>query len=82
MNWLDLAVVLVLAGFVLAAYSAGLIREVITLLAAIFGVIVAGLLYERLARDVLVFIDDADAAEALSFLVLFGSDYLFGQIVA
>lgn len=82
MNWLDVAIVLVIVAFVLAAYSAGLIREAITLLAAVVGVVVAGALYRRLAEDALVFIDDTDAAEAVSFLVLFGAVYLFGQIIA
>lgn len=82
MNWLDIAIVGVILVSVLTAYSAGLIREVITLFAVIFGVIIAGALYGKLARDVLVFIDNRDAAQAISFLVLFGSVYLFGQIMA
>jgi membrane protein required for colicin V production len=82
MNWLDIVVILVIAGFTLAAYSAGLIRELITFAAVLAGVVVAGLLYERLAKDVLVFIDDEDAAEAVAFLALFGSVYLLGQIGA
>jgi len=82
MNWLDIVVILVIAGMTLAAYSSGLIREVITLVAVIAGIIIAGALYERLAQDVLVFIDDEDAAEAIAFLSLFGGVYLMGQIGA
>jgi membrane protein required for colicin V production len=82
MNWLDVVVILLVAGFTIAAYSAGLIRETITLVAVIAGIIIAGLLYQRLASDVLVFIDDEDAAEAVSFLALFGGVYLMGQIGA
>jgi hypothetical protein len=80
MNWLDIAIVVVVAGFVFAAYSSGLIREVITLISVIVGVVLAGQLYDRLAADVLVFMDDRDVAEVISFLVLFGAVYLFGQI--
>ena len=82
MNWLDFVIIFVLCGFVFAAYRAGLIREVVTLLAVIFGIIIAGTLYDNLAKDVLVFIDNSDAARAVSFLVLFGAVYLFGQIMA
>jgi len=82
MNWLDFAIIIVVVGFAVTAYSAGLIREVVTLVAVICGIVIAGALYDNLARDVLPFLDDEDAARAISFLILFGSLYLFGQIVA
>jgi membrane protein required for colicin V production len=82
MNWLDFAIILVIIGFVIAAYLAGLIREAVTLVAAILGIVIAGYLYDDLAADVLVFMDDEDAAQAISFLILVGAVYLFGQIVA
>ena len=82
MNWLDFAIIFVLIGFVAAAYTAGLIREAVTLVAAILGIIVAGLLYDDLAADILVFMDDEDAAQAISFLILVGAVYMFGQIIA
>jgi len=82
MNWLDILIVLVIVGLVVMAYTAGLIREVVTLVAAIVGIVIAGVLYDDLAEDVLVFMDDEDAAQAISFLVLAGAVYLFGQIVA
>ena len=82
MNWLDFAIIFVLIGFVAAAYAAGLIREAVTLVAAILGIIIAGLLYDDLAADILVFMDDEDAAQAISFLILVGAVYMFGQIIA
>lgn len=82
MNWLDGLIIVVLIGFTVAAFRAGLIREIVTLTAAIAGVIIAGTLYDDLAGDILVFIDDDSAAEAVSFLVLFGAVYIFGQIAA
>jgi len=82
MNWLDFAIIFVLIGFVAADYAAGMIREAVTLVAAILGIIIAGLLYDDLAADILVFMDDEDAAQAISFLILVGAVYLFGQIIA
>lgn len=82
MNWVDFAILLIILGFVVTAYTAGLIREVVTLIAIVIGIVVAGLLYDDFAADVLVFIDDEDAAQAVSFLILLGSVYLMGQIAA
>jgi membrane protein required for colicin V production len=82
MNWLDFVIILVIVFFVLGAYSAGLIREVVTLFAVFLGIVIAGALYNSLAKDVLVFIDNEDAARAISFLILFGAVYLIGQISA
>jgi membrane protein required for colicin V production len=82
MNWLDLVVIVMLIGFTLAAYTAGLIREFITLVAAIAGLIIAGMFYDDLATDVLAFEHNAEAAEGIAFLILFGSVYLLGQIGA
>jgi membrane protein required for colicin V production len=82
MNWLDVAIILVTVGFVVSAYSAGLIREGVSLVAAMVGIVVGGLLYDDLATDILVFMDDEEAAQAVAFLILVGSVYLFGQIVA
>ncbi len=82
MNWLDIAIVLIIAFFTVTAFSAGLIRELVTLVSAVVGVVAAGLFHDDLARDVLVFIDDEIAAKAIGFLVLLGAIYLAGQLIA
>ena len=82
MNWLDIAIVLVLAFFAFSAFQSGLIREVVTLVSAVVGVVVAGMFYDDLARDVLVFIDDGTARRVIGFLILLGSIYLAGQLIA
>ncbi len=82
MNWLDIVIILVIAFFALSAFQSGLIREVVTLASVVVGVIVAGLFYDNLARDVLVFIDDQETAQVVSFLVLLGAVYLAGQLIA
>ncbi|MEE8369344.1 MAG: CvpA family protein [Dehalococcoidia bacterium] len=82
MNWLDIVIVVVILGFAYSALSAGLIREVVTLLAVVIGIVVAGQLYRNLATDILVFIDNEEAALAASFLALFGAAFLLGQIAA
>ncbi len=82
MNWLDIVIFLVIAFFAVTAFRAGLIREAVTLVSAVVGVVVAGLFYDDLARDVLVFIDDRDTALVVSFLILLGAVYLAGQLIA
>ncbi len=82
MNWLDIVIILVIAFFVLSAFQSGLIREVVTLVSVVVGVIVAGLFYDELARDVLSFIEDDDVAGVVGFLVLLGAVYLAGQLIA
>jgi membrane protein required for colicin V production len=80
MNWLDFVIIITITGFVFSGWATGLVREVVTLAAALVGVVAAGLLYERLAETVVVFVDNEDTAEAISILVLFWSVYLLGQI--
>jgi len=82
MNWLDMAIVLIVLWFAVNAYRAGIVREVVTVLALVGGVVVAGLYYDDLARDVLAFVGDERTAKAVSFLLLFGSVILLGQVVA
>jgi len=82
MNWLDVVIVLSLAWFTVTAFMAGLIRELVTLAATFLAIAVAGLYYDDLAEDVLVFIDNPDIARAVAFLVLLASVFLMGQLVA
>jgi membrane protein required for colicin V production len=82
MNWLDGVIVIALIGFTVAAFRAGLIREVVTLVAVVVGVLVAGHYYDDLADDVLLFIKNDKAAKVIAFLSLFGSVALLGQLAA
>ncbi len=82
MNWLDVAIVLVIAWFTFAAYGAGIIREVITVIAFVVAVLATGFYYDDLAENVLLFINDDIAANVAAFVVLFGSVALGGQLAA
>src|SRR5581483_3225349 len=82
MNWLDIVIVLIIGWLTFSAFNAGLIREVVTVAAALLGVIIAGLYYDNLAQDVLVFVGSDKAALVVAFLMLFGSVVLMGQLAA
>lgn len=82
MNWLDGVILAIIVWFTFTAFTAGFIRETVTIVTAIIGVVLAGLFYQDLAEDVLVFIDSERAAWTVSFLGIFGATFLAGQIVA
>jgi membrane protein required for colicin V production len=82
MNWLDAVIVLAIAGAAFTGLRTGLIRQVVTLLSVVTGVIVAGALHEEMANDVLFFIEGERTARIVGFLVLMGAVYLAGQLVA
>lgn len=82
MNWLDGVIIVVVLWFVFSAFQAGFIRETVTVVAAILGVVLAGFFYEDLADDVLVFIDNEQLARIIAFGVIFGATALAGQMLA
>ena len=82
MNWLDGAIIVLILWFTWSAFQAGFIRETVTVLAAILGIVLAGLFYESLAEDVLLFIDNETFARIVGFGLVFGAVALAGQLVA
>jgi membrane protein required for colicin V production len=81
MNFLDLVILLTLAWFAIAGATARLPRELVTLLAMLLGVVLAGLFHERLADDLLVLIDSFRAARVVGFCAIFFAVWGAGQIV-
>ncbi len=82
MNWLDAAIIALVAWFTFAAFQAGFIRETVTVVAALLGVVLAGIFYIDLAEDVLLFIDNEYVARIVAFGVLFAATALAGQMIA
>lgn len=82
MNWLDGAIVVVVIWFTLSAFQAGFIRETVTIVAAVLGVVLAGLFYQDLAEDVLPFIDNEQLARIVAFGLIFAATALAGQMLA
>ncbi len=82
MNWLDGVILVVVIWFTIAAFHAGFIREIVTVVAVILGVVLAGLLYTELADDVLVFIDNETVARIIAFGTIFAATALAGQALA
>lgn len=82
MNWVDIAIIACFVWFTYAAFHAGLIREVITIIGAVFAVALAGLFYTELAEDVKVAVDDEETARIIAFAVIFGATILASQLTA
>ena len=82
MNWLDGAIIVLILWFTFAAFQAGFIRETVTVVAAILGIVLAGIFYDDLAEDVLLFIDNETFARIVGFGLVFGAVALAGQMVA
>ena len=58
MNWIDAAIVIVFIYFIITAFSAGFLRETIGIGAAILGVVLAGLFYDKVADTLLSSVDN------------------------
>lgn len=82
MNWIDAVILASIAWFTFAAFHSGLIREVITIIGAVFAVALAGLFYMELAEDIKVAVDDQQTAEIIAFGTIFGATVLASQLVA
>lgn len=82
MNWLDLAILLTIVWFTIAGATAGLARELITLVAMLAGVLLAGAFYEDLAADILVMVENERTARTIAFTAIFLAVLGAGQIVA
>jgi membrane protein required for colicin V production len=81
-NWLDAAIIVLILWLTFSAFQAGFIRETVTVVAAILGIVLAGLFYQSLAEDVFVWIENDKLASIVGFTVILGAVVLAGQIVA
>jgi membrane protein required for colicin V production len=81
MNWLDVVIVAVFAWLTFSSLTTGVIREAINLLAGVIGVVLAGLFYDDLARDVELFTDDTVASRLIAFLLIFAAVAIGGHLI-
>jgi uncharacterized membrane protein required for colicin V production len=82
LNWIDIAIPVLLVWFTFAALRAGLIREVVTILGAVLAIGLAGQFYTELAKDVAVAVDDEQTARTIAFAMIFGAVVLASQLLA
>lgn len=82
MNWLDIALIGIIAWFTVTAFFTGIIRELVAFGAAVAGVALAGLYYGELAETVGLAVENVAAARLLAFAAIFAAVALGGQLVA
>lgn len=81
-NWLDLILVAVVIVSVVAAAVKGFVRELISLAAALTGLIVAALGYQRAASWFEELTRSRQVAQAVGFLTLFLGTLLLGALLS
>src|SRR5690348_7842333 len=81
-DWVDLLIVGVIAWITFRAFSNGLIREAITLIALLLGIVVAGAFYRQLSADIAFLIDNERARNLVAFLALLGGMVILGQLLS
>ena len=81
MNWLDLAILLTLAWFTIAGATAGLPRELTTLVAMLLGTVIAGLFSDRLGDEFAVLLDNEALGGVIGFFAIFFAVFGAGQIL-
>jgi membrane protein required for colicin V production len=82
MHALDLVIVAIVAWFTFSAFAAGLIRELVTVIAVIAGVVLAGQFYEELAADITFVADDESTRNFIAFIAIFAGAVVLGQMAA
>jgi membrane protein required for colicin V production len=82
MTWIDAGIVIVFLYFIITAFNAGFIREVIGMTSAIVGAILAGLFYQDVGDTLLASIDNKTTAAVVGFLVIFVAVTVAGQVLA
>ena len=81
MNWVDLLIVAIIAWTTFHAFSTGLVREVVTLLGLVAGVLLAGAFYDDLATNLAFLIDDATTRRLVAFSAIFAGTAVAGQVL-
>ena len=82
MNWLDLLIVGILAWFTFRAFTNGLIREVVSLLGLIAGVVLAGTFYDDLSANLEFVIEDATTRRLIAYGAIFIGTTVAGMVIA
>jgi membrane protein required for colicin V production len=79
MHWIDLVIIAVIAWTTFAAFRAGLIREIVPLVAVILGAVLASKFYDNLAADIDFLVDHEPTRKFIAFVAIFVGIVVIGQ---
>jgi membrane protein required for colicin V production len=82
MHWIDLIILGVLAWTTFMAFRAGLVREIIPLVAVILGAVLASRFYDNLAADIDFLVDHEPTRKFIAFVAIFVGIVVVGQIAS
>lgn len=71
MNWVDIVIIVVVGTSIVFGVKRGLIKEILTLVALIAGIIIATRSYDEGAKIMAHFVNNTNLAHLLSFVVIF-----------
>ena len=80
MYWLDLIIIATIAWFTFSAFSSGLIREIVTVVAVVVGGVLAGRFYTDLAENIEFLISDDTTRSLVAFVAIFAGIVVVGHI--
>jgi len=81
-HWIDLLIIGVIAWMTFNAFTNGLIREAVKLVALVLGAVLAGMFYDDLSQNLSFLLDDGTTRNLIAFGALFGGTLILGQIAA
>ena len=81
MNWLDIVLLVIMAGGIFVGLRIGLIKATLSLVGLILGIILAGRFYVPLSEQ-LTFIPQASVAEVVAFAIILIGIMLIASILA
>ena len=82
MNWVTIAILVIIGGLTYRAYVNGFIRELVSLTAVILAVPIAGVLYDDMVPKVEPIVDNVALASLISFLSILAGIIIGGQVAA
>src|SRR5690242_13606199 len=82
MNWLDLVLLLILAGSIASSFARGFTREVIGLAAAVAGLFCGLWFYRMAATPLRPYVGSPEAANLVGFLLIFATAILVGWVLS
>ncbi|MCL4402162.1 MAG: CvpA family protein [Acidobacteria bacterium] len=82
MNWLDIVLLILVAGSVVTAFSKGLTRELIGFAAVIAGLVLGSWFYGTAAGYLYPYLRSRPLANLVGFLLIFGAVVLLGGLAA
>ena len=81
MNWVDLLIAGTIAWTTFRAFSNGLIREAISLLSLVVGLVLAGAFYDDLSANLEFLVSDPTTRRLAAFAAIFVGTAVAGQVI-